>query len=258
MKKARWPALHPKSASLLFLLDYDGTLTDFTNDPEKSNISPAVRNLLRRLRNRFPAILISGRYIKGLERVSRLHGFPMVGTHGFEAKRLPGGLRFASRTLERRFRKEATRLWRAIQVLQRQYPGIHIERKPFSSTLHYRGIQLAPSQVRQLHRDFRKIFKATVTHRLWTLQDGKRMIEAMPKGFSKGKAVLKILKKFPDRFPIYAGDDMTDITVFKAMGNRGLRVAVGHRIPTQWCDLRLESPKEFVHWLGQFDVKKNR
>ena len=243
------------STPLLLLLDYDGTLTDFTVDPEKSNISNSIRALLRRLQRNNPVILVSGRYISGLERVSGLRHFPMVGTHGFEAKGLPGGLRFASLSLQRRFKKEAAALWRAIRPLHAKYPGIHIERKPYSSTLHYRGIPMSPSQVRNLHLDFGRVFRSTVTHRLWTLQDGKKMIEAMPKGFSKGKAVLKILNRFPGRLPIYAGDDITDISVFKVLGKKGLRVAVGKRIPERWCDIRFKNPREFLQWLAQFDAK---
>lgn len=242
---------------LLILLDYDGTLTDFSKNPDHSRLSPSARALLKRLRRKHPVIFISGRFLKSLRKVSGLKDFPMVGTHGFEARNLPGGLRMATPALERRFKKEAARLWKEVQILREEFPDIHIEQKPFSSTLHYRGISIPPSQVKKLHRTFNRIFFKTVTRKWWTLQKGKKMIEAMPRGFNKGKAVKKILERFPGYTPLYAGDDLTDISVFKVLGKKGIKIGVGHRIPKRFVDIRLESPKHFLKWLERF-VKTGR
>jgi trehalose 6-phosphate phosphatase len=237
---------------LLFLLDYDGTLTDFTHNPEDSNLTSELRGLLHDLRKKYPVILVSGRHVEGLRRVSKLKSFPIVGTHGFEASQLPGGLQLAPLAHQRLFRKEAAALWKAIQVLNQRYPGIHIEKKPFSSTLHYRSLNLSPTVEARLHGDFRAIFKKTVTVRLWTLQDGKKMIEAMPKGYTKGKAVKTLVEHFPGYLPIFAGDDLTDLTALKALGKKGLKIAVGSRIPKGFYDLRFDSPLEFLDWLKNF------
>jgi trehalose-phosphatase len=243
--------LHSKLAAdrLLILLDYDGTLTDFKKNPDHSRISPRTRALLRRLKRKYPVIFVTGRYIDSLVKVSGLKGFPAVGTHGFEGRGLPGGLRLAPKSLEKKFRKEAARLWKALQALPRRFPGIHIERKPFSSTLHFRGLDLSPSAVRDLNRGFKDLFRGSVTRRSWKLQAGKQMIEAMPKGYSKGKAVRKILERFPGHVPLYAGDDIGDISVFKVLGKRGLRIAVGRRIPRKHYDLRFEKPEDLIEWL---------
>jgi trehalose-phosphatase len=236
----------------LFLLDYDGTLADFDRNPEKARLSPAGLRLLRRLKRRYPVVLVSGRHLEGLLRVSRLRGFPMIGSHGFEARGLPDGLQMAPLSLRQKYRREATRLDRALRPLLARYPGIHLERKPFSATLHYRGAGLAPAQIRGLHRDFRGIFRKTVTPGMWSLLGGKKMLEAKPRGFSKGMAVRKLLDKFPGRQPVYAGDDLTDLTVFRTLGRRALRVAVGNRIPKGLYDLRFESPAHFLEWLRSF------
>jgi trehalose 6-phosphate phosphatase len=237
---------------LLFLLDYDGTLTDFHRDPEKSHLTPAQRGLLYKLKRRHPVILVSGRHLQGLRRVSRLKNFPMVGTHGFESRRLPGGMRLATLSQEKRFGREASRLWKGLQALKREWPKIFIEKKPFSSTVHYRGILLTRSRERQLRRGFDVIFKKCVTPRLWTVMEGKKMIEAMPKGFNKGKAVKTILKRFPAYKPIYAGDDVTDISVFKVLGKKAIRVAVGNRIPKKYYDIKFAKPRGFIAWLEHF------
>ncbi len=242
----------PGSQKLLFLLDYDGTLTDFKKNPEDSRLTPAAKKILARLRKKYPVIFISGRYLDSLEQVSGLKKLPMVGTHGFESRHFPEGFKLASPAQERRFKKEAAVLWKHLQSLLAEFPEIHIEKKPYSSTLHYRGIDLAPRREKALHRRFHQVLKGAVTRRFWGVMEGKKMIEAFPKGFSKGKAVEKILESFPGSLPIYAGDDLTDITVFKVLGKRGLKIAVGQRIPKSQYDLQFDSPKEFLNWLDNF------
>jgi trehalose-phosphatase len=240
------------SPKLLFLLDYDGTLTDFKKNPEHSKLPPSVKKILKSLRRRHPVIFISGRYIDSLERVSGLKKFPMVGTHGFEARNFPGRFKPASPAQEKRFRKEAANLWKHLGKLQAEFPEIHIEKKPFSSTIHYRGIPMPPPKEKALRRRFHEILSQAVTPRFWAVMEGKKMIEAFPRGFSKGKTVRMILERYPGALPIYAGDDLTDITVFKVLGKNGLKVSVGHRIPKNQSDLRFDSPKEFLRWLENF------
>lgn len=249
MKHRKKISSHPK---LLFLLDYDGTLTDFKKNPDHSRIPASTRSLLYRLQKKHPVIMVSGRFVDSLIKVSGLKRIPMVGTHGFEARKLPDGLRFASPKIEKRFGQEARRLWKAVQVLNRRFPGIHIEKKPFSSTLHFRGLNFSNSQVDALHKEFRAIYNRTVTKKLWKLQEGKKMIEVMPKGFSKGKSVRELLKHFPGHLPLYAGDDLSDISVFKVLGKNGLKVAIGDRIPKKHRDLHFKTPGEFVYWLKSF------
>src|SRR5690349_15064562 len=82
--KTRTTPRNLPTPKLLFLLDYDGTLTDFKKNPDHSRISPATRSLLFRLQKKHPVIMVSGRYVDSLIKVSGLKGIPMIGTHGFE------------------------------------------------------------------------------------------------------------------------------------------------------------------------------
>ena len=236
----------------IFLLDYDGTLTDFDRNPDHSLLAAETRRILKRLQRQYPVILVSGRNIKSLKAVSRLKNFPMVGSHGFEAFRLPGGLKLSTSAQRREVGREARLLYKAFHQLQKNFPGIHIEPKPFSSTIHYRGLSLNPAQERKLKTMFHSIVKKTVTPDRWVFQDGKKMLEAKPKGFSKGQAVLKILKQFPGALPLYAGDDLTDISALKALGSKGLKVVLGDRIPKKWANLYFDKPDDFIYWLKAF------
>jgi trehalose 6-phosphate phosphatase len=237
---------------LLFLLDYDGTLADFTRVPAQSTLTDTQRNLLKKLRRKHPVILVSGRHLEGLKQVSRIKRFPMVGTHGFEAQYLPGNLKLATAAQEKRFGREASRVLKGLKALKREWPQIFVEKKPYSTSIHYRGINLTAAQEKKLWKRFDEIFKKCVTPRFWTVMKGKKMIEAMPKGFDKGKAVKTILKLFPDYTPLYAGDDITDISVFKVLGKKGIKVAVGNRIPSKYYDFKFSTPRDFTAWLKHF------
>jgi trehalose-phosphatase len=233
-------------------LDYDGTLADFTHDPEKSNLSHAYRSLLLSLARRYPLILVSGRYAASLRRVSGLRTLPIVGSHGFESSRLPKGLQFATKAQEKLYQKEAWMLWKAVKDMTRLFPGIHIEKKPFSSTLHYRGIKLKKGQEKAIWLEYRKRFKKVTTPGAWELHPGKKMIEALPKGFSKAGAVSQILKAYPGHFPIIAGDDRADLLAMRVVGKKGLNIAVGERISGKEIDLRFENPPQFWAYLKKF------
>jgi trehalose-phosphatase len=252
VKKNNHPLLSaiPKKP-LLFLLDYDGTLTDFKKNPEHSLISPATQKLLRRLQKKHKAVIVTGRYADSFYQISGLKNFPVIGSHGFESRNLKG-LRFASPAQEKLYRKEAFELWKAVRHLDDLFPGIYIERKPFSSTIHFRGMAFSQKQADHLFAEYKKIFLRTVTPRLWTLELGKKMIEALPKGFSKGKSVKALLKRFPDHLAIYAGDDIADISALKVLGRKGVKIAIGKRIPPRYYDLKFKNPPEFLHWLSSF------
>jgi trehalose-phosphatase len=237
---------------LLFLLDYDGTLTDFKKDPKRSLLAPATRTLLYRLQRKFPVVIVTGRYVDSLVQLSGLKKFPVIGTHGFEARNLPQSLRFASLLSEKRYQKEAASIWKAVNHLHQTFPGIHIEKKPFSSTLHYRGANFSNEEIKRLNKKFMGLCRQVITPKLWTFQTGKNMVEVMPKGFSKAKAVQSLLKKFPRHLPIYAGDDVADTAVLKVLGKRGVKIAVGNRIPKKNYDLRFKTPGHLVAWLKRF------
>ncbi len=241
---------HP--SQLIFLLDYDGTLTDFTQNPQQAHLSLSVKQLLYSLQIYYPIILVTGRHVQGLLQASRLVGFPIIGTHGFEAYHLPNQLKFVSQKLQIFYAHETQRLRKNLSFLCQKYPNLHLESKPYSCTLHYRTLPWTRSQIQKLHRQFVSIFNQSVSRQYWKIQIGKKMIEALPRGFSKGQSVIRLLQAFPNHYPIYAGDDLTDISVFKQLRGRGLRIAVGSRIPDTLYDLQFPAPHNFVSWLRGF------
>ncbi len=51
---------------------------------------------------------------------------------------------------------------------------------------------------------------------------------------------------------VYADDDLMDFAVFKILGKKSLKVAVGYRIPKDQYDLQFDTAKDFLRWLKNF------
>jgi trehalose 6-phosphate synthase/phosphatase len=235
---------------LLFLLDYDGTLTDFKKDPNRSFLSPRARQVLVKLQKKHAVVIVTGRNLDRLYEVSGLKSFPAVGTHGFETRYLPRGLRFTSQAVEKKYRLEASAIWKRVKDLHLQYPGIHIEKKPFSSTLHYRGTNLSLKETQKLEWEYKRLCLQAITTKLWKFQSGKQMVELMPRGFSKANAVKKLLAYYPEHFPLFAGDDIGDIPTLGLVKKKGLAIAIGNRIPQSAQNLHFDKPRQLIAWLG--------
>jgi trehalose-phosphatase len=159
----------------VLFFDYDGTLTDFKKDPNRSLLPASTRKLLQQLRRKHTIVIVTGRNLDRLYEVSGLKGFPAVGTHGFECRHLPAGLRFASAAQQKKYRRESLALWKAVQDMASSVAGVHIEKKPFSSTLHYRGANLSPQAQEDLVHEYVRRCRKVMTPGLWTLQRGKKM-----------------------------------------------------------------------------------
>src|SRR5258708_38176317 len=69
---------------LVVFLDYDGTLTPIRNRPEDAVISDSMREAVRRLAERVPVIVVSGRDRKDVQQLMGLDNLIVAGDHGFD------------------------------------------------------------------------------------------------------------------------------------------------------------------------------
>ncbi|MDD3014697.1 MAG: trehalose-phosphatase, partial [Candidatus Gastranaerophilales bacterium] len=106
------------------------------------------------------------------------------------------------------------------------FNGIIIENKEYSVSVHYRlaeentveKILEIVSNMIDLH-DLNKEFK---------MLTGKMVVEILPSNFSKDKAVNYLINSQPDYFPVYFGDDITDISALReVIKHKGIAISVG-------------------------------
>jgi len=110
------------------------------------------------------------------------------------------------------------------------HPGVLVEDKGVGLALHWRGAPHAASDVRAFAD---RHVRGRASYRL---QPGDHVVEFVPVGTDKGRAVRRMMQYLPfrGRLPVFLGDDLTDEFGFDAAnGQHGWSVLVGEREPSK-------------------------
>eukprot|EP00397_Hematodinium_sp_SG-2012_P030081 GEMP01031836.1.p1 GENE.GEMP01031836.1~~GEMP01031836.1.p1 ORF type:complete len:283 (-),score=56.00 GEMP01031836.1:1259-2107(-) len=243
----------------VLLLDYDGTLRAFEDDPAQAIPDQDLLQLLDSFNRRedLRVVIISGRTASFLEEhMGHFKQFTFVAEHGSQVRK------------SGRSRWEATpctpvgqsRTWRmvvlnCVRKMENRFEGgikgSFVEEKAKSMVWHYRG---APDTVGyQGALELLQLLGAEyppdrVIH-------GNKMVEVFgPKGTSKGAAMNELLDEFKVdyaslRTVLCVGDDVTDESMFKVQRSdldiKSVKVGEG---PT-CAQYRVASPHEFLKFL---------
>jgi trehalose 6-phosphate phosphatase len=205
------------ASNVLLAFDFDGTLAPIAPTPAGARMRPVTRRLLARVVRSYPCVVISGRPLDDL--TDRLRGVPVwhvVGDHGFEAQ---SGTAAARAHVRGWVDQLGARL--------ADIPGLVIEEKKNSVTLHYRHV-----------RDKVGV-RAAIADAVRQLQDaravgGAEAVNLLPyDGPHKGIALQQARRAFACDAAIYVGDDDTDEDAFTAdTPERLLSIRVGTRKPS--------------------------
>jgi trehalose-phosphatase len=244
-----------RNASHLFLfLDFDGTLAPIVNDPADAFMPAKTALSLVRLAQKpnISIAVISGRSLEDLEERVSVPGITYAGDHGFAIR--GQGLNFVERIAAER-RRALKSLCDRLQVALQGIPGVLLEEKGFTATVHYR---LVPGE---FHERVLHIVKEAVDNAegLFRLTHGLFALELRPHvDWNKGNAARWImgLSGYPDSLPIYIGDDTTDEDAFTALDS-GITIRVGPGVQTN-ARYSLEHQgrvAEFLAWLVHLDLK---
>ena len=199
----------PHPARPLLFLDYDGTLAPIVDDPAEAWPHPEAPGLIRRLADRHPVVVVSGRDLGALARFLPRVRVRAAGLHGAELGVL-GEAPEPSPAL-----REAQP---ALQKLRRSVPeveGVRVEDKGAAFAVHYRRAPDEEAAVQALREWARDLPDAL--HAVW----GKKVVELRPREVSKGTAVASIAREHPEHTPVYLGDDTTDEDAFRALADAG-------------------------------------
>lgn len=216
-------------ACALFL-DVDGTLIEFAQRPDAVELLPDIRQAIGRISDRLQGAvaLVSGRPLEQLDQLFAPLELPAAGLHGHQ-------LRDASGFVHGTGDDEASATWlhavheQALRFAQ-NHPGVLVEDKGASLALHWRTAPDAGEEVKSFaQRHIRG-------HARYRLQPGDHVVEFVPVGSDKGRAVHRLMQYLPfrGRLPVFIGDDLTDEFGFSAAnGLHGWSVLVGEREPSE-------------------------
>jgi trehalose 6-phosphate phosphatase len=186
------------SSNVLLAFDFDGTLAPIVAAPERARMRATTARLMNELSNLYPCVVISGRARADV--LERLGGVPVVGVignHGVEPWE-------SSKPL----RDEVHRWQPLLQERLSRLPGVKVENKDFSVSIHYRQ-----------SRD-KKGARAAIMDAVAALGDvrvigGAQVVNLLPREAPhKGIALMSELERIGCETAIYAGDDDTDEDVF--------------------------------------------
>ncbi|MBN1479291.1 bifunctional alpha,alpha-trehalose-phosphate synthase (UDP-forming)/trehalose-phosphatase [candidate division KSB1 bacterium] len=210
----------------LCILDYDGTLVPFTNQPEQAKPSRELVALLRTLNNckSVHVVIVSGRDRESLDAFFADLDVDIVAEHGAWIGNSEG----------------AGRQWHTIAPLSDEWkeeirhildryvirtPGSFIEEKEFSLVWHYRQSDVGLGQQRA--HELRETLSYITANLNLQVLEGAKIVEVKNSGINKGRAVEQLQQRFKPDFILVAGDDWTDEDMFKALPQESWSIKVG-------------------------------
>jgi len=212
-----------RSTRRLLLLDYDGSLVPFANDPRNAQPDSDLLNLLRRLAAD-PAntvIIVSGRARLDLERWFTDIPIGQVAEHGVWLRPPRGHWRML---------RIVTSAWMAqvkpiLQLHVDRLPGALLEEKEFSLAWHYRRADPEQASIRAKEllddlADYTRNIEVQVL-------EGDKVVEVRNTGVTKGTAALDWLAGHPADFLLATGDDWTDEDLFRALPSDAFSIRIG-------------------------------
>ena len=238
--------------STLLLLDYDGTLAPFHDDPAQARPYPGVPELLQRLaqesaKGKARTAILTGRSLRSILPLLSMEPLPEIwASHGRENRQVNGAI-MAKDPSENQIRGIST----GVEACRSASGAFRLEEKPFSIALHVRGISDVSAS--KILKEAQAVWRPIAhTHDLEILHfDGG--IELRAVGWTKGDAVNALLKGSPqDTAVAYLGDDETDEDAFKALGKNGLPVLVRPAWRDTAARAWLRPPKELLEFLERW------
>jgi trehalose 6-phosphate phosphatase len=216
----------PKDQKLLLLLDYDGTLVEIAPRPELARPTQELVHVLGRIASLpgLALVVVSGRSLKNLREFLPIGGLNYLGSHGAEG--LIGGEPWTLK-VDAGSREEQEELQRQLIGKLADLSGWWLETKPLGFALHYR--QAGPQEEVRIMSVLESWLAHVDRAGPHQILRGKKVVEILPQGVSKGAAIQEILlfPGFSDHFPVYLGDDVTDESAFQVLQGRGLTIKVG-------------------------------
>lgn len=203
-----------KSRSKLFLLDFDGTLVDFTSDISDALPSKSLQRLLRNIAGLKGnhLIIVTGRRQDDIDLLVGHLPVDIIAEHGamirenHKWKQLVDG----STSWKNEVYPVAERF---IEVS----PNSFIEEKPFSLAWHYRNVE--PKTGKASSRTLiRALNDVALKHQLKII-DGHKVIEIVNENINKGSAIQYLLNKRNYDYILSIGDDKTDEDMFRVLLN---------------------------------------
>ena len=212
---------YKSAARRLFLLDYDGSLVSFKDNPGDLKPDRRLRSALRTLSSsgKNELVIISGRDRKTLTGWLGDVTNGLAAEHGLWIRRREWKkIDFVSDGWKEEIRP-------ILEVFVDRTPGSLVEEKDFSLAWHYRKVDPALSGVRV--GELKDMLSHITANMEIGVLEGNKVIEIKGSFINKGKAASHWLRARKWDFILSVGDDWTDEDIFEQLPEDAYSIKVG-------------------------------
>jgi trehalose 6-phosphate synthase/phosphatase len=206
----------------LLLLDYDGTLTGFKDNPQDASPDKELFEILDDLQSKGDTtlVLISGRDKATFEKWYGNKSYELVTDHGvwwyhneewIELERLKTDWMQSIRPI--------------LETFVDRTPGTFIETKNYSLAWHYRTAD--PELAKKRTMELNTVLTSMVANNDLSVLQGNKVIEIKSSNVNKGRAVNRLLLQENYDFVMVIGDDWTDEYMFEEVPEWAYSIKVG-------------------------------
>ena len=214
---------YQNSTQRLLILDYDGTLMGFQNDPQAVVPDEELLGILKELcvDKRNKVVINTGRDKETIGRWLGHLPIEFAAEHGVWTKK--GKEWTKNPGLRNEWKPDVESV---LESMVERTPGSFIEYKDYSLAWHYRKIdkELGAKRI----REFRDVLAYLTSNLDLQVLEGNKVIEIKNAGVSKGQATLGWSNAKSWGFIFAIGDDHTDEDTFKALPKTAFTVKVGN------------------------------
>ncbi|MDP4222379.1 MAG: trehalose-phosphatase [Bacteroidota bacterium] len=241
-----------KAGSRLILLDFDGTLVDFTTDPVTTRPSKELLELLEKLASgpQNQLIIISGRKQDEIDRLVGHLPIDILAEHGA----------FIRENSHWKTLLNCSTDWKdEVQSVMEKYKeitsGSFIEEKIYSLAWHYRKSQpgTGEANAKAMIRELDKI----VSEQHIKILRGKKVVEIIGENINKGVATQYLINRNKYDFILAIGDDITDEDMFRILINNSHAFTVKIGKGDTFARYRLNNNQQVMHLLKRLQIALN-
>jgi len=215
-------ALEAPEVPLLVVLDLDGTIAPIARRPDLARVpASTLRWIGRAVRGSKTRIaILSARPGPDLARLVPVRGVVRIGQYGLDGPLAPPA------RVRAQLRRRCARVAAALRPLVRAVPGALLEAKGLTVAVHSRGVK-SEEKRRLLTAGLLSVASGEARRQGFTSVPGSLVVDFVPRGHDKGRALRTLRARLTPRAIFYFGDSDGDEPAFSALTKRDFPVRVG-------------------------------
>lgn len=241
------------SRKRLLLLDYDGTLVPFSQNPDQAVPGPGLVELLKGLSEakENEVYLISGRSSSWLEKHFGKLPLHLIAEHGARYKQKHGEWITEVQT-HNEWREQVHNI---MEMYVRRCANSSVEEKEFSMVWHYRNCNVEQGKLRA--NELTSELNEYIRNRHLQVLMGNKIVEVRQSGINKGSFIKRVIEADKHDYIFAVGDDRTDEDMFRELIDQKNTYTIKVGPEASYAQYNLHTPHMVVSLLEGLNYLKS-